>query len=77
MVGARGGPGPRAYAGSMRFLPGHSPTSDLTYGDVFLVPSRSDVASRFDVDLATQDGTGTPPPVVVAKMTAVSGRRMA
>lgn len=61
----------------MRFLPGHSPSSDLTYGDVFLVPSRSDVASRFDVDLSTDDGTGTTIPVVVANMTAVSGRRMA
>nr|WP_297423061.1 GuaB1 family IMP dehydrogenase-related protein [uncultured Actinotalea sp.] len=61
----------------MRFLPGHAPTSDLTYGDVFLVPSRSDVESRFDVDLTTVDGTGTTIPVVVANMTAVSGRRMA
>ena len=61
----------------MRFLPGHSATTDLTYGDVFLVPSRSEVASRFDVDLATTDGTGTTIPVVVANMTAVAGRRMA
>lgn len=61
----------------MRFLPGHTPTSDLTYGDVFLVPSRSDVESRFDVDLTAADGTGTTIPVVVANMTAVSGRRMA
>ncbi|MDO8107906.1 GuaB1 family IMP dehydrogenase-related protein [Isoptericola sp. b441] len=61
----------------MRFLPGHTPTTDLTYGDVFLVPSRSDVASRFDVDLATSDGTGTTVPLVVANMTAVAGRRMA
>lgn len=49
----------------------------MTYGDVFLVPSRSDVVSRFDVDLATTDGTGTTIPLVVANMTAVSGRRMA
>jgi IMP dehydrogenase len=61
----------------MRFLPGHQPSSDLTYGDVFLVPSRSEVASRFDVDLASTDGTGTTIPVVVANMTAVAGRRMA
>lgn len=61
----------------MRFLPGHSPTSDLTYGDVFLVPNRSEVTSRFDVDLSSADGTGTTVPVVVANMTAVSGRRMA
>jgi IMP dehydrogenase len=61
----------------MRFLPGQSATSDLTYGDVFLVPSRSEVTSRFDVDLATTDGTGTTIPIVVANMTAVAGRRMA
>ncbi|WP_315096300.1 GuaB1 family IMP dehydrogenase-related protein [uncultured Cellulomonas sp.] len=61
----------------MRFLPGHAATSDLTYGDVFLVPSRSEVTSRFDVDLTAVDGTGTTVPVVVANMTAVAGRRMA
>ncbi|WP_159805520.1 GuaB1 family IMP dehydrogenase-related protein [Cellulomonas citrea] len=61
----------------MRFLPGHEATTDLTYGDVFLVPSRSEVTSRFDVDLSTTDGTGTTIPVVVANMTAVAGRRMA
>ncbi len=61
----------------MQFLPGHRPSYDLTYDDVFLVPARSDVTSRFDVDLTTTDGTGTTVPVVVANMTAVSGRRMA
>ena len=61
----------------MRFLPGQSPATDLTYGDVFLVPSRADVTSRFDVSLATTDGTGTTIPIVVANMTAVAGRRMA
>jgi len=61
----------------MRFLPGHQATSDLTYGDVFLVPSRSEVTSRFDVDLSSVDGTGTTVPLVVANMTAVAGRRMA
>ncbi|MCI1242186.1 MAG: GuaB1 family IMP dehydrogenase-related protein [Bifidobacterium subtile] len=61
----------------MRFLPGQEPTHDLTYDDVFLVPSRSDVTSRFDVDLSSDDGTGTTVPIVVANMTAVSGRRMA
>jgi len=30
-----------------------------------------------DVDLSTQDGTGTTIPIVVANMTAISGRRMA
>lgn len=61
----------------MRFLDGHRPAYDLTYDDVFIVPSRSDVTSRFDVDLSTSDGTGTTIPVVVANMTAVAGRRMA
>jgi IMP dehydrogenase len=61
----------------VRFLDGQQPTTDLTYGDVFMVPSRSDVTSRFDVDLSTDDGTGTTIPVVVANMTAVAGRRMA
>jgi IMP dehydrogenase len=29
------------------------PAYDLTYDDVFLVPGRSAVESRFDVDLST------------------------
>ncbi|ANW67784.1 inosine 5-monophosphate dehydrogenase [Mycobacterium sp. djl-10] len=61
----------------MQFLEGHRPPYDLTYDDVFVVPNRSEVASRFDVDLSTSDGTGTTIPVVVANMTAVAGRRMA
>lgn len=61
----------------MRMLPGHTATHDLTYGDVFLTPSYSEVASRFDVDLTTTDATGTTIPLVVANMTAISGRRMA
>ena len=61
----------------MKFLNDLQPSHDLTYNDVFMVPGRSDVISRFDVDLATADGTGTTLPLVVANMTAVSGRRMA
>jgi IMP dehydrogenase len=61
----------------MRFLEGQRPPYDLTYNDVFIVPGRSDVTSRFDVDLSTVDGSGTTIPVVVANMTAVAGRRMA
>src|SRR3981189_3438139 len=53
------------------------PAYDLTYDDVFLVPGRSAVESRFDVDLSTSDGTGATIPLVVANMTAVAGRRMA
>jgi IMP dehydrogenase len=59
----------------VRFL--SEPVHDLAYSDVFLVPSRSDVGSRLDVDLATRDGSGATIPVVVANMTAVAGRRMA
>ncbi len=61
----------------MRFIEGHRPTHDLTYDDVFIVPNRSDVSSRFDVDLSTSDGSGTTIPLVVANMTAVAGKRMA
>lgn len=61
----------------MRFLDGHRPAYDLTYNDVFVMPNRSEVASRFDVDLSTDDGSGTTIPVIVANMTAVAGRRMA
>ncbi|HEX6969921.1 MAG TPA: GuaB1 family IMP dehydrogenase-related protein [Micromonosporaceae bacterium] len=61
----------------MRFLARTSPTHELTYNDVFMVPARSAVGSRLDVDLATGDGTGTTIPIVVANMTAVAGRRMA
>ena len=50
---------------------------DLTYNDVFMVPSLSEVPSRFDVDLSTPDGLGTTIPVIVSNMTAVAGRRMA
>jgi IMP dehydrogenase len=61
----------------VRFLTEQLPTHDLTYNDVFLVPCRSGVTSRLDVDLSTADGSGTTIPVVVANMTAVAGRRMA
>ncbi len=59
----------------MEFL--SAPAHDLTYSDVFLVPSRSAIGSRLDVDLTTTDGSGATIPVVVANMTAVAGRRMA
>ena len=42
-----------------------------------MVPNRSEIASRMDVDLSSTDGTGTTIPIVVANMTAISGRRMA
>jgi IMP dehydrogenase len=53
------------------------PSFELTYDDVFMVPARSEIGSRFDVDLTTSDGSGTTIPLVVANMTAVAGRRMA
>ncbi|RFU37677.1 GuaB1 family IMP dehydrogenase-related protein [Actinomadura logoneensis] len=61
----------------MRLLNDERPAHDLTYNDVFMVPRRSAVGSRLEVDLSTVDGSGTTVPLVVANMTAVSGRRMA
>jgi IMP dehydrogenase len=61
----------------MRFLGGSRPPHDLTYADVFMVPNHSTVGSRLEVDLTTPDAVGTTIPVVVANMTAISGRRMA
>ncbi len=59
----------------MRFLQ-PPPATDLTYSDVFMVPRRSSLTSRLEVDLTSNDGVGTTLPLVVANMTAVSGRRM-
>ncbi|MEE1620918.1 GuaB1 family IMP dehydrogenase-related protein [Zafaria sp. J156] len=61
----------------MKFLNDASAPYDLTYNDVFMVPSRSSVTSRMDVDLTTPDAVGTTLPLVVSNMTAVAGRRMA
>jgi IMP dehydrogenase len=61
----------------VRFLDATAPGHDLTYDDVFMVPRHSSVASRYDVDLATSDGTGATLPLVVANMTAIAGKRMA
>ncbi len=60
----------------MRFLQ-TPPAYDLTYSDVFMVPGRSAVTSRLEVDLTSTDRVGTTLPLVVANMTAISGRRMA
>ncbi len=60
----------------MKMLHPHPP-HDLTYSDVFMVPSLSAVGSRLDVDLSTPDRIGTTIPLVVANMTAIAGRRMA
>ena len=42
-----------------------------------MVPSKSELSSRMDVNLNSEDGTGTTIPLVVANMTAIAGRRMA
>jgi len=60
----------------MRFLEDSRPAYDLTYNDVFMVPVRSEVPSRLDVDL-TPPGLAITLPIVVSNMTAVCGRRMA
>lgn len=60
----------------MRFI-GPVPPHDLTYSDVFLVPSRSGVRSRLDVDLSPDDGTGAALPVVASNMNSVTGPRLA
>ena len=54
-----------------------TPAYDLTYSDVFMVPSMSNVNSRQQVDLSTPDALGTTIPIVVSNMTAIAGRRMA
>lgn len=56
---------------------GPLPTVDLTYSDVFLVPRRSGITSRLDVDLAPGDGTGATLPLVSANMNSVTGARLA
>ncbi|MEC5150839.1 GuaB1 family IMP dehydrogenase-related protein [Cryobacterium sp. GrIS_2_6] len=56
---------------------GAIPSHDLTYSDVFLVPSESAVTSRLDVSLAPGDGTGATIPVVSANMNSVTGPRLA
>jgi IMP dehydrogenase len=54
-----------------------APKHDLTYSDVFLVPSGSNVSSRLDVSLAPGDGTGATIPIVSANMNSVTGPRLA
>ncbi|MGV8895572.1 MAG: GuaB1 family IMP dehydrogenase-related protein [Rhodoglobus sp.] len=54
-----------------------TPAHDLTYSDVFLVPSRSAVGSRLDVSLAPQDGSAATIPIVSANMNSVTGPRLA
>jgi len=56
---------------------GAVPRHDLTYSDVFLVPSQSAIGSRLDVSLAPGDGTAATIPIVSANMNSVTGPRLA
>ncbi len=56
---------------------GEQPVVDLTYSDVFLVPRRSAITSRLDVDLAPRDGSTATIPIVSANMNSVTGPRLA
>ncbi|MBU4465919.1 MAG: GuaB1 family IMP dehydrogenase-related protein [Actinobacteria bacterium] len=56
---------------------GAEPDVDLTYSDVFLVPRRSAVASRLEVDLSPRDGSAATIPLVSANMNSVTGPRLA
>ncbi|QPE05247.1 GuaB1 family IMP dehydrogenase-related protein [Microbacterium schleiferi] len=56
---------------------GDAPAFDLTYSDVFLVPRRSGVGSRLEVDLSPRDGTAATVPLVSANMNSVTGPRLA
>lgn len=61
----------------MKFLNDVQPQYELTFNDVFMVPSISDIESRMDVDLTPPDSVGTTFPLVVSNMNAISGKRMA
>ncbi len=61
----------------MKFFHPGDENKELTYNDVFLMPQRSDVESRFRVDLTPTENIGTTLPLIVANMMAVAGRRMA
>ncbi|WP_439591833.1 GuaB1 family IMP dehydrogenase-related protein [Microbacterium sp.] len=56
---------------------GARPEVDLTYSDVFLVPRRSAVTSRLDVDLSPGDGSTATIPIVSSNMNSVTGPRLA
>ncbi len=61
----------------MKFLHPEDEQKELTYEDVFLLPTHSNIPSRMNVDLTPIGDIGLSIPVVVANMTAVAGRRMA
>ena len=59
----------------MRFINGR-PQYELTYSDVFLIPGRSEIESRFEVDITPRDDSGATIPIVISNMNAVAGKRM-
>ena len=61
----------------MQFINNITPTRELTYQEVFLIPQYSTVRSRMDVDLSSPDLTGTTIPLIAANMMSVTGKRMA
>ena len=61
----------------VRFLNGTAPEHDLTYSDVFMVPSRSASARGWTWTWPPRTAAAPPSRIVTANMTAVSGRRMA
>ena len=58
----------------VRFLQDSRPPYELTYSDVFMVPSHSEVGSRQSVDLTTEDGTGNTIPLICLLYTSPSPR---
>jgi IMP dehydrogenase len=70
---------PEGRSGSVNFMEFYetAPSHDLTYSDVFLVPSKSAVTSRFGVSLAPGDGTGATIPIMAANMNSVTGPLLA
>ncbi len=61
----------------MRFLNDSPQQLELTYSDVFMVPQKSTIESRFDVSINPNEIAGVTLPIVVANMNAVAGKRMA
>src|SRR5690606_39751724 len=63
------------YRGGMEFVSGRSGI-DLTYSDVFLVPRRSAVTSRLQVDLTPGDGNPATITLVASNMNSVTCPRL-
>ncbi len=61
----------------MRFIKKVPVPYELAYNDVFLIPNKSNIKSRMDVDITPTDGMGGTIPVIATNMSAVAGKRMA